>query len=154
MNNNQNIIFQELIKNQRKNLPPERKLNLSDLKRLSTYLSKSIFIEECSIWNGYITEFKNNTFYINFFFSGKKHALHRLLYFNFIADISSNEYLKHNCANKGRCCSLNHIKKFNQDEHDEGNSKTSTEASNNIDISNNQKELDIIKPKKNITVEF
>jgi len=68
MNNNQNILFQELIQNQRKNILIDKKLNLSDLKRISTYLTKSIFSNECSIWTGYITQFKNDSYYINFYF--------------------------------------------------------------------------------------
>ena len=82
--NNQNVIFQELIKNQRKNLDVSKQLKLSDFKRISGYLQTSIFTDKCSFWTGYITKFGNNKFYINFFFNNKKTALHRLLYYNFI----------------------------------------------------------------------
>lgn len=148
--NNQNLIFQELIKNQRKNLTIEKKLKLSDLKRISSYLSHSIFTNECCIWNGYITEFKNNSYYINFYFNGKKHALHRLLYYNFVGEIEDNEYLKYNCQNKGRCCCLTHF------------SKIITDYEPKIDLSNNYQtdsgytsEVDsVTKPKKKITVEL
>ena len=111
--NNQNIFFQELIKNQRKNLILDRKLKISDLRRISSYLSTSIFEKKCTIWNGYITEFKNKSYYINFYFNGKKHALHRLLYYNFIDDIADNEYLKYKCTDKGMCCCIFHFTKIN-----------------------------------------
>jgi len=131
--NNQNNIFQELIRNQRKDLVLEKKLKLSDLKRISSYLSTSIFENNCSIWNGYISEFKNNSFYINFYFNGKKHALHRLLYYNFIGNIDDNEYLKYNCVNKGKCCCLKHFHLVDNQERKE---------ENHIDISNNINDTD------------
>ena len=114
-NNDKNGIYQELIKNQRKSLDTSKQLDLSDLKRISNYLSSSIFTDKCSLWNGYITQFKNKGSYINFFYKGKKTALHRLLYYNYIGDIQENEYLKYNCENKGKCCCINHIVKSNLD---------------------------------------
>lgn len=145
MNNNQNILFQELIQNQRKNILIEKKLNLSDLKRISTYLTKSIFSNECSIWTGYITQFKNDSYYINFYFNGKKVALHRLLYNNFLGDLDDSEYLKYNCENKGKCCNLNHFKRvIPENSSQEIHTDTKEDI---IDISAN-------KLKKNITVEF
>jgi hypothetical protein len=145
MNNNQNILFQELIQNQRKNILIDKKLNLSDLKRISTYLTKSIFSNECSLWTGYITQFKNDSYYINFYFNGKKVALHRLLYNNFSGDLDDSEYLKYNCENKGKCCNLNHFKRvlpenYSQEIHSDFKDDI-------IDISSN-------KLKKNITVKF
>jgi len=106
---NKTIIFQELIQNQRKNIISDKKLSLSDLKRISIYLSNSIFTNECSLWDGYVTEIKNNNAFVNFFFNGKKQALHRLLYNNFVNDINENEYLKFTCDNKGKCCTVSHI---------------------------------------------
>jgi hypothetical protein len=145
MNNKQNILFQELIQNQRKNVIIDKKLNLSDLKRISTYLTKSIFSNECSIWTGYITQFKNDSYYINFYFNGKKVALHRLLYNNFLGDLDDSEYLKYNCENKGKCCNLNHFKRVIPENSFH---ETPNEPKDNIiDISSN-------KLKKNITVEF
>ena len=106
---NKTIIFQELIQNQRKNIIPDKKLSLSDLKRISLYLSNSIFTNNCSLWEGYVTEIKNTNAFVNFFFNGKKQALHRLLYNNFVNDINENEYLKFTCENKGQCCNISHI---------------------------------------------
>lgn len=145
MNNNQNILFQELIQNQRKNILIDKKLNLSDLKRISTYLIKSIFSNDCSIWTGYITQFKNESYYINFYFNGKKVALHRLLYNNFLGDLDDSEYLKYNCENKGKCCNLNHFKRvLPENSIQEKNINLNEEI---IDISSN-------KLKKKITVKF
>jgi hypothetical protein len=46
----------------------------------------------------------------------KKKALHRLLYCNFIGDLYDSEYLKFTCDNKGKCCTLNHLKKIPNEE--------------------------------------
>ena len=109
-----NKIMIELIQNQRKNIT-SKKLSYNDLKRISKYLLESIFSNNCSIWNGYITIVKNDdkNAYINFYYSGKKYALHRLLYINFIGDLGDNEYIKFKCNNKGKCCNINHFHKIN-----------------------------------------
>jgi hypothetical protein len=150
MNNN---IFQELIKKQRKNLNSDKKLSLSDLKRIASYLNSSIFTNECSFWNGYITisklSVKSETAFVNFFFNGKKQALHRILYYNFIDDLNENEYLKFSCENKGKCCTLLHFTTVNDKnkDHLSEHSKEPTNSEENLD----KKES---KNKKSITVEF
>ena len=108
----------ELIKNQKKDTPVDKKLLFNDLKRASKYLTTSIFDDECSIWNGYITVIKNDdkNSYINFYFNGKKYALHRLLYVNYIGELLDSEYIKFKCANKGKCCNINHFYKINNEE--------------------------------------
>lgn len=104
----------ELIQNQKKNIT-SKKLSYNDLKRISKNLLGSIFTNDCSIWNGYITIVKNDdkNAYINFYYNGKKYALHRLLYINFIGDLGDNEYIKFKCNNKGKCCNINHFYKIN-----------------------------------------
>lgn len=112
MAQNNDEIYTELIQKQRKDCKESKKLNLSELKRISKNLVKSIFSEdECSIWNGYITNKSSNSkpSYVNFYFRNKKIALHRLLYENYIGDINDNQYLKFTCNNKGICCNVNHI---------------------------------------------
>lgn len=166
---NKNLIFQELIQNQRKNLSADKKLNLSDLKRISSYLNKSIFTEdECSLWDGYVTEIKNSSAFVNFFFNGKKQALHRLLYYNFINDINDNEYLKFTCCNKGKCCCINHlvlVKEKNKEDKNETEINKYEEKESELNKRNNKKikiikkednkkEESIDKGKKDITVEF
>lgn len=143
---NKNLIFQELIKNQRKNLLNDRKLSLSDLKRISTYLNTSIFNEECSLWTGYITEIKNSSFFINFFFNGKKQALHRLLFYNYIDDVSDNEYLKFSCENKGKCCCIKHITKLKKNNETKKIEKIENNSENN--------DSETSKTKNKITVEL
>lgn len=85
------------------------------MKRICKYINNSIFDEdECCLWNGYITNINNTNkgTYVNFYFRNKKVALHRLLYSNFVAPLSSSEYLKFNCNNKGICCNVNHYEKY------------------------------------------
>lgn len=142
---NKNIIFQELIQNQKKNICSEKKLSLSDLKRISLYLSNSIFTQNCSLWKGYITDIKNNHALVNFFFNGKKQALHRLLYNNFINEVHENEYLKFTCENKGQCCSVAHIVLLKEKQENKVEE---------FDKDSNEKHSENEKEKKNIIVEF
>jgi len=109
-------LIKELLQNQLPNINPSKKLNYNDLKRISKFLSSSIFDKNnCALWNGYITnEKKNQTkgIYINFYFNQKKIALHRLLYLNYIGEILNTEYIKFSCVNKGKCCNIHHMNKF------------------------------------------
>lgn len=113
MDNNE--LLMELMNKQLKNVDPKKKLQYSDLARICKYIKTSIFDEnQCCIWNGYVTNLNKSCkgTYINFYFKNKKAALHRLLYINFISDLSDDEYLKFNCENKGNCCNITHLKKF------------------------------------------
>lgn len=116
--NNDNILI-ELIQNQKKSVTMTKKLVYSDLKRISKYLSKGIFDDTCSLWSGYITMIKNDDkkSYINFYYNGKKYSLHRLLYINYIGNLEDSEYIKFNCANKGKCCNINHFYKIKMDDN-------------------------------------
>jgi hypothetical protein len=111
---NKNEILSLLIKNQLNNVDLEKKLLLPDLKRIVNNLPFDIFNDECCIWSGYITNLNkdNKNCYISFFHKNKKIALHRLLFSNFVDELNDNEYLKFTCHNKGKCCSLKHLKKF------------------------------------------
>lgn len=104
----------EMLEKQQNNINYKNKLHYNDMKRISKYINQSIFHPtECCIWNGYITNITNNKgIYINFFFNCKKVALHRLLYINFIENLSNEDYIKFLCPNKGKCCNINHMKKF------------------------------------------
>jgi hypothetical protein len=106
-------ILLELLQKQNKTIIADKKLLYNDLKRISKYLNKSLFNDECSLWNGYITMIKHDekNSYINFYFRKKKIALHRLLYINYIGELDESEYLKFYCANKGKCCNINHFGK-------------------------------------------
>lgn len=110
---NNDAILIELIKNQRKIISANKKLLYNDLKRISKNLSTNIFSDKCSMWSGYITTIKNEdkSSYINFYFNGKKYALHRLLYLNYIGELADSEYIKFKCQNKGKCCNINHFYK-------------------------------------------
>lgn len=104
-----------LLEKQRKDVPITKKLRYNDMKRLCKYIDSNIFDENiCTLWNGYITNVENvnKGVYINFYFKGKKIALHRLLYINFIGDLADDEYLKYSCDNKGKCCNVTHLQKF------------------------------------------
>jgi alpha-L-fucosidase len=115
MNNKDNIL-KDLMKNQKKCCEKD-KLEKNDLLRITDNVDKSLFGNECCLWNGYITNCNNNRAkYINFNYKNKKRALHRLLYKNFVGKLEKNEYLKYTCKHKGYCCNINHLKKV-------GNSK-------------------------------
>jgi hypothetical protein len=117
---NENL-FKDLLNNQLKNVDPAYRLQYDDLIRITKYIDNNIFYNECALWKGYITNYnldgKGN--YINFYFRKKKMALHRILYMNFIGTINKDEYLKYNCENRGKCCNLNHMKKYKYQFKDE-----------------------------------
>ncbi len=151
---NTDTILVELIKNQKKNIPVDKKLLHNDLKRISKYLTNSIFGNECSLWTGYVTVIKNDekNSYVNFYYCGKKYALHRLLYQNFIGELLDSEYIKFKCPNKGKCCNINHFYKINknQDETNTINPTDSESEKNNEKTKPNESE----PSKKKIVVDF
>ena len=131
-----NELLRELIMKQLKNIPQDKKLQYTDLKRICKYIDSSIFNENsCSIWSGYITNVNNSSkgTYVNFYFRKKKAALHRLLYINFIDNLTDDEYLKFNCENKGKCCNIHHLKKFKYQKKD------IVEQEQNKDVKKNNK---------------
>lgn len=116
----------ELKRKQLPSCPQSKMFRTGDIQRIVQHTSTSIFDKEkCAIWTGYVTNLQNKKkgTYINFYFRNKKKvALHRLLYANFKGIINSNEYIKYSCSNKGMCCNINHMIKFeynNDDERDE-----------------------------------
>lgn len=156
-----NIFFNELLKKQINGIPSDKKLNYNDIKRISKFIKSSIFdINKCSIWEGYVTNGNNNFkgIYINFYFNKKKMALHRLLYINYMGILSDNEYLKFSCENKGRCCNINHMKKYS---YNINYTKNSTNTTNiNDEKTNKHINNDISEPiqinvdKKKLIVEI
>lgn len=127
-------ILNELIQKQLKNVDHDKKLNYNELKRLSKYINTTIFDEtKCCMWNGYITNLNNPSkgVYINFYFRGKKPVLHRLLYANFVGQLNDDEYLKFICPNKGKCCNIKHLQKFNYVTSNENNKEISSKIENN-----------------------
>lgn len=115
LNLNSKHFIKKIIEKQLKNIKNEKKLLFKDVKRICKNISGDLFHpDNCSIWKGNVT-YPNNSSkgkYINFYFRGKKSALHRLLYSNFVESLSKDEYLKFKCNNKGICCNIHHLQKF------------------------------------------
>lgn len=132
------LILEELLKNQIKNISYDRKLKYIDLKRIANKLNKSVFTEECSIWDGYISNLHNvkKGVYINFYHNNKKTALHRLLYQNFIGSLLETEYVKYTCCNNGKCCSIKHMVKYKYVSGPRADKSTSTSSINNGEENN------------------
>lgn len=130
-------ILEELTSKQLKNISIERKLHYKDLRRIIKYIDTSIFDENiCCLWNGYVTNETNSKrgTYVNFFFRGKKVALHRLLFENFIGSLGEGYYLKFSCddsCNNGKCCNINHMIKYKY------NNLIKDENADNIDAGDN-----------------
>lgn len=143
-----NELLKELLNKQLKTVPYQKKLQYSDLKRICKYITTSIFdLIKCSKWIGYITNGNcenNKGTYINFYFRKKKAALHRLLYSNFIGDLSDDEYLKFGCENKGTCCNIHHFKKF---KYSSKTKPTDPVENTNDNIDNDTNETNIKLPK-------
>lgn len=159
--NNNNIFLKELIKKQLKNISNDKKLTFNDIKRISKFLTSSIFDKnKCSLWNGYITNENNQSkgTYINFYFNKKKIALHRLLYINYIEDVNNNEYIKFSCLNKGKCCNIYHMNKYiynkninnNIDNIQNNNNNNNT----NDDCKPSNEQISINTEKNNLIVEL
>ena len=144
-------LYLELIQKQRKDCRDSKKLNLSELRRISKNLDNSIFDHNnCSIWNGYITNNNSNLkpSYINFYFRNKKIALHRLLYENYVENLDKNQYLKYSCKNKGICCNINHIEVVNSNKNNQimiEETKTDDKNNDDGDNENNDKTNLIVK---------
>lgn len=124
----------ELKNKQLPNIPSSKKLRPNDIHRIVQHTDNSIFDEEkCCLWTGYITNLKNKRkgTYINFYFRDKKKvALHRLLYANFKGEISNKDYIKYSCSNKGKCCNINHMVRFeyNSNEKEDSDDESDDES--------------------------
>ena len=152
---NNNIFLKELLTKQIKNITPSKKLNYNDIKRISKFISTSIFNDtKCALWNGYVTNEKNQSkgTYVNFYFNKKKIALHRLLYINYIGTISNNEYIKFSCTNKGKCCNVNHMNKYTY--INVNNIKLNKNLNNETDENLNNDLIHINLDKKKLIVEL
>lgn len=138
MSKQKSEILKELVSKQLKTVSSDKKLSFSDMKRLCKYINGSIFDDnKCCIWKGYITNSQKTSkgTYINFYFNKKKMALHRLLYANFVENITEDYYLKFSCENKGRCCNINHLNKFKYNKtQKETNSGTPKTPANKLDF--------------------
>jgi hypothetical protein len=130
-----NSILSELFVNQLKNINSQKKLSYCDIQRINKFLKVSIFGNTCSLWSGYITNDKNinKGVYINFYYNKKKIALHRLLYANYVGEISDKEYIKYNCINKGKCCNIHHMSKFTYKKNDNTNFRNKKDGIQQID---------------------
>lgn len=142
------ILLKELLKNQLQNVNINKKLSYNDIKRISKFIKTSIFCDNCSLWNGYITNEKNQAkgTYINFYYNKKKIALHRLLYVNFVGEIEDNEYIKFSCNNKGKCCSINHMHKYTyttKDNNEQDNVNVNTNKLDTVLINRDKRKLTI-----------
>lgn len=141
-------VLSELLSRQLKKVDTAKKFEYSDIKRISKYLDKSIFNNECVLWKGYITNYNNQSkgVYINFYFRKKKYALHRLLYSNYIGTLFDDEYLKFTCPNRGICCNINHLTKFKYNDEKKEEEKHNIDEkfeTNKKDINNNINDIEI-----------
>lgn len=107
-------ILASMIARQLKNVPSYLKLSIRDMNRICKFVDTNMFGDNCCFWTGHISNVHNASkgTYINFYFRGKKVALHRLLYSNFVSSLDSSEYLKFKCPNRGFCCNSNHYEKY------------------------------------------
>ena len=99
--------LKELINNQLSNIDDKDLLSWSDMGRIVKYTDKSIFGNQCCLWQGYITY--NKIKYVNFFFRNRKRSINRLLYINYKGDLDESVYLNHTCNNPSNCININHI---------------------------------------------
>ena len=85
----------------------------------------------------------------------KKIALHRLLYINYIGYVSTNEYIKFSCPNKGKCCNINHMKKYLYCNNDNSKNKYVNNINDNTNVNAELHDSIHINLKKNdLIIEF
>ncbi len=139
------LVLSELLSSQLKKVDNYKKLSYNDLVRISKHLKSSIFNVQnennnCVLWDGYVTNLNNKSkgVYVNFYYKKKKYALHRLLYLNFIGNLSDDEYLKFSCQNKGVCCNINHFSKLDRQNYDIIDNKNNKDNKDNKDNKNNR----------------
>lgn len=107
---NQEHIFKLMIDHQRAAVGEHYRLTENDIRRISRYIKADIFnTRQCVLWDGYINQKGNKTQYAKISFRGKKVLLHRLLYHNFIGDVSESDEILYTCKNRGKCCTLAHL---------------------------------------------
>ena len=140
-------ILLQLSSMQLKNIESSKKFTYRDIMRITKHINKSIFGKQCTLWDGFVANIKENKSpYINFYFRGKKLALHRLLYINYVEDLKPNEFIKYSCKNKGKCCCLNHMLKYvkenGNDNSDNNNDDNSKDNENNEDGDDEEDEDD------------
>lgn len=139
------LVLSELLSSQLKKVDNFKKLSYNDLVRISKHLNSSIFNvknNDCVLWEGYVTNLNNKSkgVYVNFYYKKKKYALHRLLYLNFIGNLSDDEYLKFSCPNKGVCCNLNHFSKLDKPNEIINNKEKKQEQNKENKNNNNNKD--------------
>jgi len=154
MSSNKKNLMMELLDNQLKNVNHLKKLSYNDIKRIIKNIDTTIFSNKCCIWKGYVANVDTNkSAYINFYFREKKLALHRLLYSNYIGPINDNEYIKFNCKNKGKCCTINHLIKYEKDieevVYDENNNVDNIVEREEVEEDTDIKDIKEINNKKN-----
>ena len=139
---NKNILVDELINNQLKDIPDEKKLLYKDFLRIAKNLNSSIFDEDfCSIWTGCAhTDKETKKISVHFYFRQKKLSLHKLLYVNFVGPLLENESIKFTCRNRGHCCNINHLIKVTKEDKQKATEKK---------IQKEQEEL-----KRSFTIDF
>jgi hypothetical protein len=110
INHDVNEIF-DLLKNNVKDTTTDYlKLNDNDLMRLAKYIDGNIFKgNDCVLWKGYINQHGSKTQYAKISYRGKKVLLHRLLYHNFINNITDEDEIIYLCKNRGKCCLIKHL---------------------------------------------
>lgn len=98
--------LEELIKYRRKDLDVTKKLSYKDCVRLLNNLDGSPFEEGCCSIK------QNKLLHGFFYFNRKKVSISRLLYMNYVGDISDNEYVYRICRHKADCLNIGHLKKI------------------------------------------
>lgn len=95
-----------LYKHQRKNIKKSGNydmMKLPHILKLCDFIKKNPFGDKCVIYHGEIK--KNRPI---FSFKGKKVMLYKLLYHNFVDDITGKYDFDNSCR-KIECCCINHI---------------------------------------------
>ena len=142
--NTRDILLKELVEKQIKNIKGSRKLSFHDLEKIVVGIPISIFDENCCIWTKHIKKnIKTKQEWINFYFNKEKTALHRLLYENYIGELTSEDHIKYKCGSHGGCCNVTHMIKYKYNY----TNKTNESIKNEDNIKDETQQIEDIKKK-------
>lgn len=102
--------LRDLVTFQLPNIDFSVKLKYSDLIRLSPKLSVSPFRHQCSLWTAYVCKSIPRSKNVVFFFNRKKQDIRRIIYANFVGELTARNYIKMECGNR-ECMCIHHMRK-------------------------------------------
>lgn len=103
----------ELVRNQLLDVPEENRLRLTDMERLAKFSDGHSYFDpvRSTLFVGYVNKNRPQDTCITFFFRKKKVALHRLLFQNYLGELTFRHYVRHLCGHRYSCVNILHLRR-------------------------------------------